>query len=155
MKFSAIVATRAAYLDLQRGFAAKLTEMDAITQAAEGRIAAEKAQSADRAAVLCERIDNPATPPSVVRLAESELAQLETITVEATAQEQEAFEAVAQEAENIIQDMTKLRGQFGDEIAEVQAAIAAMRSEVLGDEHKDLRSRWLDGAKERFSRVCG
>lgn len=155
MSFTALKKTHDAYIDLTQGFSMCLDEIKAITTAAEERIETDKAKNAERVAILKERLSDPSVPPSVQRMAEAELSELEQIRVETTQREREAFAEAVNTANDIISDMTELERRFRDELKAAQEELASMRADILGDQARDLRPRWIEGKKERFCSLWG
>lgn len=134
-------------------FDASMRDMEAITQAAKARIAAEKARDAERLEELERCVADVSRPETVRRIAAGEAALLRSREYRPTEAEKEEFGRAASEATEAIADLTKLRVNMRDAIEAAKTAIEQMRSETMGDPHGELRQRWVDGRKAEFEQL--
>ena len=134
-------------------FDASKRDMEAITQAAKARIAAEKARDAERLEELERCVEDASRPETVRRIAVGEAALLRSREYSPTDTEAEEFGRAASEAMEAIADLTKLRIDMRAAIEAAKTAIEQMRSETMGDPHSELRQRWVDGCKTEFEQL--
>ncbi len=150
--FNQLKEQHEAYIGLQRKFNKHLQEGKEISQTVQERIAAEKARSDERVELLKSRIASPGTLTSVRKMAEAELEELSQKQYKVTPAEKQAFEEELKAAEGCVQDMRIIHGQFHDTIDRAKDEMAALRKDVLGDQHQELRIRWLENVKKELKR---